>query len=829
MDPDERCEVCGTVMEHASEARTSRVGRRATYCSGACRQRAYRRRTKSRQPPKRTKAGPLASAERVTAGLDQAVENNSFIGREQELADLRRLLRKHRLVTLVGPAGAGKTRLAVELSDGARLKHPDGVHVVEFAPVTRAKLVLSALFAALGVEERKREEPLDTLADAIGEQRILLVLDNCEHLVDACAWLCEALLSRCPHLQVIATSREALRVPGEICFNVGGLYLPAARHGSSAAVLRRSDAVRLFAERAGEVDTDFDLTDESLELVAGVCASLDSMPLAIELAARRTGTFPLAEIGGRLDERLDLLQATEPVPTDRHRDLRAAISWSFDLLTPQEQAVFRRLSLSPSGMSRACATAVCAGQDLAADEVLPTLASLVTKSLVVPTGLDQDRARFRQLDSIRLYGLEQLTESGEQDEVSERLVSWLVELANPLADLLFSTSSALIPLLAQEQELLLYGAEWTAERQDPRQVLLATALARSWQERGQVSEGRELLEQTHHVVSPDTPFLSSLVLHRAWLARWDEDYGEATQLAAEAVKIARQAGTPLPLAAALSASAFMALARRDLDEAYGRYGECADIVREHGSPLDAARCVHNLAYAALSVGDIDMAADLVEQALPVYRRHAAPAALGAVLHTAGSVALQRGDLDGAADCFVKALEASSETTYEIAFVLEGMAIVEIAKGNFAHGIRLEAAAAAQRTATSLARDLWWRSRVDAALAQASAGLTRSVEARARHAGEHLTKEQAIAEALSGATETRDRYTVQLSEREKEVAQLVAAGLNNRRIARKLGIVERTVATHLESMRAKLGASSRTEIAVWAVEHDDQRLPEHPDH
>jgi predicted ATPase/DNA-binding CsgD family transcriptional regulator len=732
-------------------------------------------------------------------------------------------LRQRRLVTVVGAAGAGKTRLALEISRVAPPHYPGGVLIAGLAPVPCGSLVLSTVSATLGITAGPQELTLDALTESIGEKRMLLILDNAEHVAEACAELCDALLGRCPQLHVLTTSREALRVSGEAVFQVDGMYMPSLGDEPSTAVLRRSDAVQFFAYHAKAVDRDFSLTPANLTLVATVCGRLDGMPLAIELAARRLGTMSLQDISDRLGERLDLLAAVSPHSIDRHQDLRAAISWSYRLLTPLEQHVFCRLSLSPRGMSLDCATAVCTRADVSPDDVLQIMASLATKSLVVPAGLDQEVARFVQLESIRLFGLECLSQSGELEDASERLVTWLFEKVTPLAELLFSTTSDLIAMLEAEQEALLYATQWTAERHDPRHVLLATALARCWQERGQIIESRRLLEDAARNIPPDALYLSTLFTHRAWLARWQEDYAEAAQLAQEAVELARKDAAPLPLAVALSACAFMALASGDLDSANGLYRRCIDIVREHGHPLDAARCLHNLAYALLIAGDVDAAAGLLDEALPDYRRHAQAAARGAVAHTAGAVALVRGDFVAAEECFVEALQAGPEATYEFVLALEGIAVVRIANGSAVGGLRLAAAAERIRDEAGFTRDPWWAARLGSAVDDAVSVLSNSAAARATQAGRQLTKERALSEALSAPPGERERYSAVLSDRETEIAALVASGLSNRRIARHLSIVERTVATHLDSIRAKLGLRTRTEIAVWVVQNQQRGL------
>jgi predicted ATPase len=328
--PGERCEVCGAALINQS-SRQSRTGRPARYCSSACRQRAYRQRSGTQravtQPPAPAPA-PVRST--LPAPLD------SFVGRERDLAELAALLDRYRLVTLLGPGGAGKTRLAVELATRVRGNYAGGVCLVELAALTDPALLARTVADCLGTGEEIGRPVLDTLVDALSGSRALLVLDSCEHLIVAAARLAEELLRRCPALTVVATSRESLELPGEAVFRVREMSLPPARQAPTAAEVVSSDAVRLFVERATASAPDFALTDDNAPHVAAICTHLDGIPLAIELAARRVRLFGPAEIRSRLADRFRLLTAGPRTAASRHRDLRTTIEWSYDLLDPVE-------------------------------------------------------------------------------------------------------------------------------------------------------------------------------------------------------------------------------------------------------------------------------------------------------------------------------------------------------------------------------------------------------------------------------------------------------------------------------------------------------------
>src|SRR4051812_35257780 len=423
--PAERCEICGEVLT-AQAAGRGRAGRPARYCSSACRQRAYRRRTAG-QPtdgqredqPARAEPGagtakpppaaPVAAdAPTVPPPLRTVLPMplDSFVGRGRDLAELADLANRYRLVTLLGPGGAGKTRLVLE-----HAHRSGGALWVDLASVTDGALLARTVADALSVSEEIGRPVMETLVTALSGRPATLVLDNCEQLVAAAAGLTEQSLRRCPDLSVLVTSRESLDIPGEAVFRVGELSLPTMTANPSAAHVLGSDAVQLFVERARASAPDFALTDDNAGHVAAICAHLDGIPLAIELAARRTRLFPVVEIRARLDDRFRLLTAGPRTAARRHRDLRTTIEWSYDLLEPTEQAVFPRLSLFVGGFGLPVAAAVCA--DVAgADEMLDVLAGLEAKSLIVPVTAGRHGGRFRQLESIRLYGRERLVDAG---------------------------------------------------------------------------------------------------------------------------------------------------------------------------------------------------------------------------------------------------------------------------------------------------------------------------------------------------------------------------------------------------------------------------------
>jgi predicted ATPase/DNA-binding XRE family transcriptional regulator len=337
-----------------------------------------------------------------------------FIGRDTEAADVRALAESCRLVTLAGPGGAGKTRLALHVAAGQLGVPGDGVWLVELALVSRDDDVGAAVAGSLGIPLQLGRPALDVLADALAPQDVIIVLDNCEHIVSNCAKVADTLLRRCPKLRLIATSREPLSIAGETVYRVPSLSLPSADDDSVAAA-QSSDAVRLLAERAGAQGVSIPLTDDTVPLVASVCRRLDGMPLAIELAAARLRSMSVRELSDRLDQRFQLLTGGSRTALPRQQTLQAAIGWSYSLLSAAEQTLLRRLSVFAGPFDLRAAETVCGFGEIAAGQVASLLGSLVDKSLVV-ADTDEQIARYRLLETIRLFAAELLADADGEDE-----------------------------------------------------------------------------------------------------------------------------------------------------------------------------------------------------------------------------------------------------------------------------------------------------------------------------------------------------------------------------------------------------------------------------
>ncbi|MEV0372841.1 LuxR C-terminal-related transcriptional regulator [Streptomyces sp. NPDC050636] len=798
-----------------------------------------RERTTTGNPPER--AAPHAGP-----GLPHSLD--SFVGRERELARLRTLLRSARLLTLVGPGGVGKTRLALELARGVRGSRAGRTQMVELEALHDGELLPQTVAGALGVGERGGRAGVEALVHALGTRTRLIVLDNCEHLVEACAHLAATLLARCPGLRILATSREPLRVPGEVVFRVGELSLSPAGEsqvgeGEDTAVLLRSEAVRLFAERARATDPGFALGSGNARTVAEICRRLDGLPLAIELAAGRTGSLPLGDILRGLDDQLSLLTDGSRTGPGRHRELRAAIDWSHRLLDPVERAVFRRLSVLGGGFDARGAAAVCAdgggggadtgrggaGAGVRPEEVLRVVCALEAKSLIVRMrDGDPDTARFRQLSAIRTYGMDRLAESGELHTTWHRALDRLAgQAAGAPASVFADTAEG---PLSGERENLAAAVAYTSGRSDSRYVPLAIALARSRYQQEQLTAARTLLSGVLERASDGVHRGVALAL-AARSACLQADHTAALALADEAVAVERAGNCPGGLVNALDALGAARLCRSEFPDAVAVFAECLGVVRTLHRPLDTALCRHHLAWALLHTGRATEADELMARCLPELRAGAPAGQVTAALHTVGAIRLAQRDFDAAEAMFAEVLHMTSGESYHALYPLEGLAIVEGERGDMQRSLRLYAAAAAARRRLDTEPEAHWRGQVEAAAARARDRLTQSGAQAALAAGRRLHGDALVAYALRGRRGGSVRVdgaacavvVSPLTERETVVAGLVAEGLTNRQIAAHLGLSKSTVASHLDRVRDKLGVRSRTQIALWVA----GQAPRHP--
>ena len=800
------CKMCGAVLPRAGPR-----GRPAVSCSAACRQRAYRSRSRNGTPEGPAASGRVPDRSALRPLLDQ------FVGRDQDLADLQQVLRGSRLVTLVGSPGVGKTRLAHELAIRVQHNYRAGTCVVDLAPVSEPGLVAMTSAAALGIREQPGTPVIETLITTLSNRDLLLVLDNCEHVIDASARLVQALLARCRRLSVLVTSREALRVRGEVRYPVAGLSVPDPAVPATVGDLLGYGAVRLFVDRARANAPEFTLREDNAALVAVLCVRLDGLPLAIELAARTVRMLPMAELVARLDDRFPLLTGGLRNVQRHHQSLRAAIEWSYVQLTASEQAVFRRLSVLVGGFSLDAAAAVAADPDIPAPAVLEHVSALQAKSLIVPVTGPGGSARLHMLESVRLYGREQLRFAGEEVATFDRLTGWLAGLAKPVLDTPHPPSS-IFEWVRDEHDNLSQALEWLSGTADERQLLLAGALAHARFHRGNVGRTRALLARALETTSPDAEYRGRALIEAGWVAAWQGDLDDAVRLIEEGVALQRRRNIPKLVAWHLIGLSTLWLRRGDEAVGISVQEEVLRITRENDDEMGTAAVLNNMAWLAVTRGDPRRAARLLGDALPTLGTKAHPRLRSAAMHTAGTVALDLDDRPAAERYFAASVESAPDPV-RAGPGLQGLGLLAFRSHQPERALRLIAAAEAAYDPDGGMVDRWWAARVRAVRRAARKALPADVARAAEAAGARLTVEEAMDYARTDVWIERPppEPVPVLTRREREVAELVAQGLTNQQVATRLHRSLRTVETHVRSIRAKLDVGSREQIATWIAE------------
>jgi predicted ATPase len=550
-------------------------------------------------------AAALAAADRFELPAD----TSSFIGRERELEELDGLLQTTRLLTLAGTGGAGKTRLALELARGAERTYAAGAALVELAPVTSPALVADAVAGVLDLRSLPSQDITDALVEFLAQRRLLLVLDNCEHVLAATAALAHTLLRSAPELTILATSREPLRLPGEVVFRVPSLHLPRRDDSVSPERLRRYEAVSLFVARAEAAAPGFELDETNAADVARICVRLDGLPLALELAAGRLGALSANAIAERLDDRFRLLRSGSGAAPTRQQTLAATLQWSHDLLEADETVLFRRLAIFAGGFELEAAEAVCAGAQLETSQIADLLARLVEKSLVSIDDAAGTR-RYRLLETVRLYAREQLTASGDAAEASLRHAQWALELAE-----LERGSPSLdreTPNLRAALDTLLAEAPVDALR-------LCVALFPFWLRRIELDEARQRL-RTALAANPELTTLrvegllaaAAIEFRAAMLA-------EGTELAEQSRAAAAELGDAQREWRALQFLGEFGLAVDAEAVAVQRFERALELARREGFAAAEAITIHSLGVAAWIDGDLERADELVAQSIDAFR------------------------------------------------------------------------------------------------------------------------------------------------------------------------------------------------------------------
>jgi predicted ATPase len=582
-----------------------------------------------------------------------------FVGRERETAEVEELLVVGRLVTLTGAGGCGKTRLALEVASRKLEFFADGVWFVDLAPLSDPQLVGQTVIHALGAREEPGRPVFDTLEGFVAHRELLIVVDNCEHLIQACAVLVEHLLRAGPGVRILATSRETLGLPGEQIWRVPSLSLPD--QGASPDVVMGSESARLFLERARAVRADLVVSEEDIAALAEIVSRLDGIPLALELAAARADMLSLTQIATRLDDRFGLLSRGPRTAQPRQQTLAGAIDWSYGLLSDLERAVFCRLSIFAGGFSLEAAEAVTTGPGLDPGDILDLVTNLAAKSLVVVTG-QGDSQRYRLLETIRAYAADKVIGTGEQAELSGRHLAWFLDLAELTEPQLAGPGRGrLMRSLEADQENFRRALDHSVETGAvDRGLRLATALAPFWTSHGNWKEACGYFEELLQQASGDVPHLGQALVAAGSMFLLRGDYDRSEALLEGAHTWARAAGNVDILAQSLSSLGYIAFRRSRQDEAEAIWTEALDASRKAGDSRVAATVLRSLAISAGARGDQQRCAELLEEGLAVASKGRDEQTRRLLLSSAAEMNLWMGRYALARDQYAEALQLAGE-------------------------------------------------------------------------------------------------------------------------------------------------------------------------
>jgi predicted ATPase len=730
----------------------------------------------------------------------------SFIGRERELASAKERLTGTRLLTLVGPGGTGKTRLSLQIGGEMLPEFKEGIWLVELAPLADPSLIMQTIATVFGLRESPGRPLIDLVIDYLRAKQLLLIIDNCEHLIDACARLTEQLLRNCSELKIIASSREALGINGETVYRVPSLSLPRQNEATKDAVTK-CEAVQLFIDRAAAANPKFQLTDGNASSVAQICLRLDGIPLALELAAARARVLSMEQIAERLDDRFRLLTGGSRTALPRQQTLRALIDWSYDLLTDSEKALFRRLAVFVGGWTLEAAEAVCAGDEIESYEVLDLLTEIVDKSLV-QVDESGDTIRYQRLETIRQYAREKLLETDEATRVRDRHLDYYIAFANLLEkDYINPYQYDIIDKMRLEYDNIRSALSWAVDNDIEKAARLLSPSATSWSlvMMGHISEVRDwcsivitrlnsLLEETSGPTN-DLLKLKARILNRSSQALMNLGNHQASRAAAEeSIQLARESNDIFTLVDALGSLGHCALyagdpeaaieaanegieigerldnergliwtldamthiyhLKGDADEAYKYFTRIDEILKKAGIPTDPVYKGGFLIEQAFKRGDMDQAEENMESILEIIIERRDNYMLATIQSMFAHALRGNGDLDKALFYYRKTIRMWQERGHRaaVAHQLECFGFIAMAQERTARALKLFGAADALREVSNSVRTPDEQEEFKMAESSLRSGMAEGEFNKLWQEGRSMTMEQAIEFALRETNE-----------------------------------------------------------------------------
>ncbi|MFI1434360.1 ATP-binding protein [Streptomyces lydicus] len=755
----------------------------------------------------------------------------SFVGRRKDVSEVRQLFATARLVTLTGIGGVGKTRLALRVAAAMRRAFPDGVCLVELASLKDPALLPHSVVDALGIKEQSTRSPMTVLRGHLEQRHMLLVLDNCEHLVDAAADLANRVLRAAPEVRILATSRQALRIAGEHIYPVPPLPTPPPDDSVEPGTATQYPSVTLFADRSTAVVPGFSVTTENEAAVVRLCRRLEGIPLAIELASVRLQVLTVHDLASRLDDRFQLLREGNRNLPERHQTLQALIDWSHDLCTPNEQTLWARASVFVGGFSTDALEAVCTDEALSRQAVLDTVAGLVEKSIFIREE-QGEHVRFRMLETIRAYGQARLAESGKDPALRRRHRDWYRQLMETAGDEWSGPrQQEWARRLQLEHPNLRHALEYCLSQPGEARIGLSMAAAPwLWLAMGHPTEARLWLARALALEAEPSRERAWALATVAYIAACQGDEAAAAASAEDAWTVAVQLDDPASLAYATHVRGLSKFLSTDLSSAIPLFTEALEQYAETEAPAHYPNNLQTeLAAALIHLGELDKAADIIDELFRRCTEAGEQWVLSWALWGRGFLRLIHGDLDGAEADLCEALQIKRffHDTLGMALALDVLAWITAAQGNAERAAILFGGTnplwqtlgaplfgwtllLAQRAKfETMARTKLGDAEFDAAFERGSA----------------LTVAETLALALREHTQPASeasRPASTLTRREREVAELVAQGLSNKDIAARLVISPRTAEGHVEKILTKLGFNTRTQVASWVVQQQSGR-------